>query len=136
MTTPIPGGTEHETAVGIAIADAAAHAQVKHLVFSSVGGAERESGVPHFESKRRAEKHIESLDIHHTFLRPVFFMDNLAGFSTSVEEGQVVVRMAMPVDIPLQVVSVRDIGKAAAGRRPPCCVSFWRCRSSPGCSAV
>jgi uncharacterized protein YbjT (DUF2867 family) len=96
MTTPIPGGTEQETAAGIAVADAAARAQVPHLVFSSVGGAERKSGVPHFESKRRVEEHIESLDIHHTFLRPVFFMENLAGFSTSVEEGQVVVRMAMP----------------------------------------
>jgi len=114
MTTPVPGGTEQETAVGIAIADAAARAQVSHLVFSSVGGAERESGVPHFESKRRAEEHIESLGIHHTFLRPVFFMDNLAGFSTSVEEGQVVVRMAMPGDVPLQMVAVGDIGKAAA----------------------
>jgi uncharacterized protein YbjT (DUF2867 family) len=114
MTTPIPGGTEQETAAGIAIADAAARAQVPHLVFSSVGGAERESGVPHFESKRRVEEHIESLDIHHTFLRPVFFMDNLAGFSTSVEEGQVVVRMAMPGDIALHMVAVRDIGKAAA----------------------
>jgi uncharacterized protein YbjT (DUF2867 family) len=114
MTTPIPGGTEHETAVGIAIADAASRAQLPHLVFSSVGGAERKSGVPHFESKRRVEERIESLDIHHTFLRPVFFMDNLAGFSTSVEEGQVVVRMAMPGDIPLQMVAVRDIGKAAA----------------------
>jgi uncharacterized protein YbjT (DUF2867 family) len=114
MTTPIPGGTELETAAGMAIADAAARAQVPHLVFSSVGGAERKSGVPHFESKRRAEEHIESLGIHHTFLRPVFFMDNLAGFPTSIEEGQIVVRMAMPGDIPLQMVAVADIGKAAA----------------------
>src|SRR5450631_2128012 len=62
MTTPLPGGTEQEAATGIAIADAAARAGsrapargrpgVPHLVFSSVGGAERESGVPHFESKR------------------------------------------------------------------------------------
>ncbi|MCU1423110.1 MAG: hypothetical protein JWN36_2761 [Microbacteriaceae bacterium] len=114
MTTPIPGGTEHETAVGVAIADAAARAKVPHLVFSAVGGAERGSGVPHFESKRRVEERIESLGIHHTFLRPVFFMENLAGFSTSVEDGQVVVRMAMPGDIPLQMIAVRDIGKAAA----------------------
>ncbi|MEV6926148.1 NmrA/HSCARG family protein [Dactylosporangium sp. NPDC051485] len=114
MTTPIPAGTGQETADGTAIADAAARAQLPHLVFSSVGGAERETGVPHFESKRRAEEHIAALGIHHTFLRPVFFMDNFAGFSTSVEHGQVVVRMAMPGDIPLQMVAVSDIGKAAA----------------------
>lgn len=69
-------------------------------MFSSVGGAERESGVPHFESKRRVEEHIEALGIHHTFLRPVLFMDNLSGFMTSVENGQVVVRMALPDGIP------------------------------------
>ena len=114
MTTPLPGGTEQEAATGIAIADAAARAGVPHLVFSSVGGAERESGVPHFESKRRVEERIEALGIHHTFLRPVLFMDNLSGFMTSVEDGQVVVRMALPDGIPLQMVAVRDIGRAAA----------------------
>lgn len=114
MTTPQPGGTELETATGISIADAAARARVPHLVFSSVGGAERESGVPHFESKRRVEERIEALGIHHTFLRPVLFMDNLAGFMTSVENGEAVVRMALPDGIPLQMVAVRDIGRAAA----------------------
>ncbi|MET3934384.1 NmrA/HSCARG family protein [Arthrobacter sp. OAP107] len=114
MTTPFTEGTERETATGIAIADAAARAGVRHLVYSSVGGAERESGIPHFESKRRVEEHIESLGIHHTFLRPVFFMDNFSRYSTSVEEGQIVVRMAMPGDIPLQMIAVRDLGKAAA----------------------
>jgi uncharacterized protein YbjT (DUF2867 family) len=114
MTTPFPGGTGQESESGIAIADAAARAGVPHLVFSSVGGAERESGVPHFESKRRVEEHIETLGIHHTFLRPVLFMDNLSGFMTSVEDGQVVVRMALPDGIPLQMVAVRDIGRAAA----------------------
>ena len=67
-----------------------------------------------FESKRRVEEHIELLGIHHTFLRPVLFMDNLSGFMTSVENGQVVVRMALPDGIPLQMVAVRDIGRAAA----------------------
>ena len=114
MTTPRDGGTDRETTTGIAIADAAARAHVPHLVFSTVGGAERESGVPHFESKRRVEEHIEALGIHHTFLRPVLFMDNLSGFMTTVENGQVVVRMALPDGIPLQMVAVRDIGRAAA----------------------
>ena len=79
---------------------------------------ERESGVPHFESKRRVEEHIELLGIHHTFLRPVLFMDNLSGFMTSVENGQVVVRMALPDGIPLQMVAVRDIGRAVATLPP------------------
>jgi uncharacterized protein YbjT (DUF2867 family) len=109
-----PGGTDFEVASGIAVADAAARTALPHLVFSSVGGAERDTGIPHFESKRRVEEHIESLGLHATLLRPVFFMENLAAFGTTVEDGEVVVRMALPDGIPLEMVAVRDIGRAAA----------------------
>ena len=63
MTTMDSGrGTEGEIADGIAIADAAKAASVDHLIYSSVGGAERHTGIPHFESKRRIEEHIENSD--------------------------------------------------------------------------
>jgi uncharacterized protein YbjT (DUF2867 family) len=113
MSTPVDG-TDVEVAAGIAIADAAARVGVPHLVFSTVGGTERSSGIAHFESKRRVEEHIESLGLHATFLRPVFFMENLLGFGASVEGGEVVVRLPLPDGIPLQMIAVRDIGKAAA----------------------
>jgi uncharacterized protein YbjT (DUF2867 family) len=87
---------------------------VPHVVFSTVGGAERNTGIAHFESKRRVEEHIESLGLHATFLRPVFFMENLTGFGVTIEDGSVVVRLPLPAGIPLQMVAVRDIGKAAA----------------------
>ena len=51
---------------GIAVAEAAAAAKVEHLVYSSVGGAERKSGIPHFESKFEIEEHIRKLGIPHT----------------------------------------------------------------------
>ena len=79
-----------------------------------MGGAERKTGIAHFESKRRVEEHIESLSLHATFLRPVFFMENLLGFGVSVDGGEVVVRLPLPDGIPLQMIAVRDIGKAAA----------------------
>lgn len=113
MTTP-RGGIEHETASGIAAADAAARTGVPHYVFSSVGGAERHTGIPHFESKRRVEEHLDALGLHRTIVRPVFFMDNLAARSVSVEDGRVVVRMALPPQVPLEMVAVRDIGRVAA----------------------
>ncbi|HEV7510543.1 MAG TPA: NmrA family NAD(P)-binding protein, partial [Candidatus Acidoferrum sp.] len=50
MTTPSGGGTDAETRQGIAAADAAKAAGV-HLVFTSVGSANRQTGVPHFDSK-------------------------------------------------------------------------------------
>ncbi len=112
MTTSFTDrGTEGETADGVRIADAARAAGVGHLVYSSVGGAERRTGVPHFESKRRVEEHIAALGLPATFVRPVFFMENLA---PSVEDGTSVLRMPMPGDVPVQMVAVDDIGAVAA----------------------
>ena len=113
MSTPVDG-TDVEVAAGTAIADSALRVGVPHMVFSTVGGAERETRIAHFESKRRVEEHIEKLGLHATFLRPVFFMENLTGFGVSIEAGEIVVRLPLPDGIPLQMVAVRDIGKAAA----------------------
>ena len=97
MTTMDSGrGTSGETADGIVIADAAQAASVEHLVYSSVGGAERHTGIPHFESKRRVEEHIESLGIPATFVRPTFFYKNLLGQPPTPEDGVIVVRLPLP----------------------------------------
>ncbi|WP_129662400.1 NmrA/HSCARG family protein [Rothia uropygialis] len=118
MTAP-PGGmetedTEGETRQGIALAEAAKQADVPHVVFSSVGGAERQTGIPHFESKRRVEEHLESLGVPVTFIRPAFFMENLLGMGPSLENDEIVVRLPLPDGIPLQMVAVKDIGVVAA----------------------
>jgi uncharacterized protein YbjT (DUF2867 family) len=53
MTTPgYDQRTGLEVRQGHAIADAAAAAGVPHVVYSSVGGAERHTRIPHFDSKR------------------------------------------------------------------------------------
>jgi uncharacterized protein YbjT (DUF2867 family) len=115
MTTMESGrGTVGETADGIAIADAAKEASVEHLVYSSVGGAERHTAIPHFESKRRVEAHIESLGMPATFVRPTFFYENLLSQPPGPEAGVIVVRLPLPDGIPLQMVAVDDIGAVAA----------------------
>lgn len=116
MTTPAgPGGTEGETSEGIAIVNAVSAAGAPHLVYSSVGGAERSTGIPHFESKRRVEEHIEELGMSATLLRPMFFMDNFADFmAPTLEDGTLVLRLALPAGVPLQLVAVENIGAAAA----------------------
>lgn len=108
-------GTEGETEHGVAIADAALFAGVPHVVYTSVGGAERHSGVPHFESKRRVEEYLESLPLAATVVRPTFFMENLLTHLAPTEEkGTLVVRMPLPADVALQMVAVADIGVVAA----------------------
>jgi uncharacterized protein YbjT (DUF2867 family) len=118
MTTP-SGGMENpdiaaETPQGIALAEAAAKAGVPHTVYSSVGGADRDSGVPHFETKRRVEEKLDTLDIRTTLVRPTSFMENFAFMGPSFENGELVVRMPLPDGIPLQMIAVRDIGVVAA----------------------
>ena len=109
-----PDGLAGETADGCAIADAARDAEVSTLVYNSVGGADRDSGIPHFESKRRVEEHITSLGLSAVFVRPVFFMENFLRTVPTMEEGALVLRMPMPGDIGLQMVAVDDIGAVSA----------------------
>ncbi|GAB2580001.1 NmrA/HSCARG family protein [Microlunatus antarcticus] len=113
MTTfAAPDGTNGEVRRGSTVAEAAARAEVPHVVYSSVGGAERHTGIPHFESKRRVEERLSGL-VRATFLRPTFFMDNLLPQLTPGADGTVVVRLPLAPDVPLQMVAVRDIGTAA-----------------------
>jgi uncharacterized protein YbjT (DUF2867 family) len=110
MTTLVRG-PEGEVEQGVAMADAAFAAGVHHVVYSSVGGAERHTGIPHFESKRRIEEHLESLGLWTTFVRPTFFMENFVRRSPpQVEDGILVLRMALRPTTPLQLVAVQDIG--------------------------
>src|SRR5207245_2930473 len=66
MTVPF-GGTDAETRQGIAAADAAKAAGV-HLVFTSVGSANRQTGIPHFDSKYEVEKHIAKVGVRATII--------------------------------------------------------------------
>lgn len=108
-----PDGTDGETRRGVTIAEAAAAAGVGRVVYSSVGGAERHTGIPHFESKRRVEERLEEL-LPTTFVRPTFFMENLAQQLEPGPTGEIVLRLPLAADLPMQIVSVRDVGRAGA----------------------
>ncbi len=107
-----PKGTDGEVEHGRAIADAAVRAGVPHVVYSSVGGAERSTGVPHFDSKRRVEEHLTAV-IAASFVRPTFFMENFTRLLGG-GDGDFVLRLPMPGTVPVQMVAVRDIGVVAA----------------------
>lgn len=111
MASPTPErGADGETAHGQAIADAAAGVGLAHVVYSSVGGVERHTGIPHFESKHQVEQYLQELGVPTTFVRPVFFMDNFPRFMTpTVQDGTVVVRMPMPGGVPLQMIAATDV---------------------------
>ena len=111
MTTPFGGGTESETRQGIAAADAAQAAGV-HLVFTSVGSANRQTGIPHFDSKYEVEKHIAKVGVRATILAPVYFMENLVTFGKE-QLAKGIYGGTLPPTRTLAQVAVADIGAVA-----------------------
>lgn len=115
MASPTPeGGVAAEAEHGRALARAAADADVVHVVYSSVGGVDRDTGIPHFESKHEIEQALLERGVPSTFIRPTFFMDNFTRFmAPTEEEGTLVLRMPMPGDVPLQMIAVTDVAAGA-----------------------
>jgi uncharacterized protein YbjT (DUF2867 family) len=110
MTTPFEGGAQAETRQGISAADAAKAAGV-HLVFTSVGSANRQTGVPHFDSKYEVEKHIARIGVRATVLAPVYFMENLHFGKEQLAKG--IYAAPLSPTRPLAQVAVADIGAVA-----------------------
>jgi uncharacterized protein YbjT (DUF2867 family) len=110
MTTPFEGGTQAETRQGISAADAAKAAGV-HLVFTSVGSADRQTGVPHFDSKYEVEERIAEIGVRATILAPVFFMENLYFGKEQLAKGMYAA--PLPPTRKLAQVAVADIGAVA-----------------------
>ncbi len=110
MSTPFEGGTQAETLQGISAADAAKAAGV-HLVFTSVGSANRQTGVPHFDSKYEVEKHIVRIGVRATVLAPVYFMENLYFGKEQLAKG--IYATPLPPTSQLAQVALADIGAVA-----------------------
>lgn len=106
-------GGEVETRRGIDVADAAKATGIAHFIYSSVGGADRRSGVPHFESKWRVEEHVRDVGVPASIVRPAFFMDNLTKPSMRFLLIALL-RAYVPKAKPLQMIAVEDIGKWVA----------------------
>lgn len=112
--TPYEKGVEAEARQGKNLIDAATRAAVSHFVYSSVGGADRNTGIPHFESKWAIENHLVRSTIPYTVLRPVSFMEN---FSNPFNKKAILagrLESTLDPEKPLQMIAVDDIGGFAA----------------------
>jgi len=87
MSTPFEAGMEAETKQGVTVADAA-KAKGKYLVYTSVGSANKNTGIPHFDSKWRVEQHIAKIGAEAAIIAPVYFMENVIAFGKQqLKEG-------------------------------------------------
>lgn len=105
-------GVEREEEQGKRLARAAKDAGVQHYVYASVGSADRNTGIPHFDNKARVEDTVRSLKFpSYAIYRPVFFMENLT--SPWFLNGDTIYSALDPATV-LQMIAVADIGKYAA----------------------
>ena len=88
MGTPFEAGIEVETLQGVTVADAAKAAGA-YLVYTSVGSADRATGIPHFDSKYEVEKHIRKIGASAVIIAPVYFMENAVAFTREQLKGGV-----------------------------------------------
>lgn len=109
---PWQGGVETEIRQGIAFAEAANRQEVGHFIHSSVAAADENTGIPHFESKRRIEERIQRIGMPYTIFRPVFFMENWLMMSDGIDNGTIM--LPLSAQRRLQMIAVDDIGAFVA----------------------
>ncbi len=109
LATPFEAGVDAEVQQGRALVDAAKAAGVAHLVYSSVANADRNTGVPHFESKHRVEQHLRKSGVPFTIVAPAMFRE---GFLGELDEIAASGTLSMPLaaDRALQSLCRDDLG--------------------------
>jgi uncharacterized protein YbjT (DUF2867 family) len=105
-------GVEKEEEQGKRIAELARKKGVQHFVYTSVGSAHKNTGIPHFDNKARVEQTVKALGFpSHVIFRPVFFMENL--LSPWFLQGDKLVTALNPAT-KVHMIAVDDIGKFGA----------------------
>lgn len=106
-------GEDGEVRQGKNFARVAKDAGVRHFVYSSVGSADKNTGIPHFMTKWRIEQYIRDLEMPCTIVRPVYFMDNFWTY----QKDQILsgtLNFPLPPQRTLQMIAVSDIGDVVA----------------------
>ena len=89
-----------------------------HLVYSWVANADKNTGIPHFESKYKIEQHIKNLGIPYTITGPTFFMENFQNFlGSELKQGQLALPLS-PSTI-LQQSALENIGVLSSSAWTP-----------------
>ncbi len=106
-------GGDKEVQFGKNMADAAKKANISHFIFSSIASVDKDTKVPHFETKYTIEKYIREIGLNATILRPVKFMENY--YILQVYKGILGGKLfdAIKGDKAHQLIALDDIGAYA-----------------------
>ncbi|HEY9778801.1 MAG TPA: NmrA family NAD(P)-binding protein [Leptolyngbyaceae cyanobacterium] len=96
------------------VARAAKKADIKHFVYNSAGGADRNSGIAHIEQKYKVEQIFKQAGLPTTFLRACLFMEEFWKKYTRPSILKGVFRFSIQPDRPLHLITTKDMGRVAA----------------------
>jgi uncharacterized protein YbjT (DUF2867 family) len=107
-------GIEKEITQGITLATLGKEYGVKHFLYSSVYGADQNTGVPHIDSKFKIENRVKQLGLPFTIIRPTSLYENF--LIPQVYKGILKGKLVQPINrnTVQQYMAADDIGKAAA----------------------
>ena len=96
------------------LTDIAQKYNVQHYVLASIARCDDNPNLAHFVTKHECEKYIQSSGLPYTFLRAVYFMDNLNPNEQGATFHWAVLPDILGTKTTLQMISTADIGWFAA----------------------
>jgi len=107
-------GIEMEIRQGMDLANLAKEYGVTHFLYSSVAGADMNTGIPHFDSKYKIENHIKQLGLPFTIIRANSLFENflIPQVKSRILKG----KLASPINKnkSQQFIGAVDIGEISA----------------------
>lgn len=96
------------------VAEIAKQNNIKHFVYNSAGGAERNSGIGHIEQKYKVEQILQETGLPTTMLRACLFMEEFWKKYTrpSILKGSF--SFSIQPNKPLHLITTKDLGRVAA----------------------
>ena len=115
VQNPNTSSIEAEVRQGRNVADAAARAGVRHVVYGSAGTGDPDTGVGSWDSKLAIEAHMRELGLPLTVLRPMAFMELMTdkAFYPPVAAWHVMPKL-LGESTPVPWTAVDDLGAVAA----------------------
>jgi uncharacterized protein YbjT (DUF2867 family) len=107
-------GVEKELKQSHQLIDQAKLHNIPHVVYSSVSGADLQTGVPHWDSKFKIENYLKASGLTFTIIRPSSLFENF--LIPEVHKRLIKGKLVYPVNgaVVQQMVAAADIGKISA----------------------
>ena len=105
--------TKDSILFGKNLLDSAKESSLQHIIYSSVGGADRYFKVDHFRYKKEIEDYLRKLGKPYSIIRPAGFMEEFAD-PKSIRFITGMLSLYLPENKIFQLISIQDIGKFVA----------------------